>query len=301
MTPYLQGVSGSATAVKLNYYELMDLPIFEFHDGEVKKLDSMGAASVMPPTSAAAIPEFDFENCIDAALKYIPMFEELYKRMGFKFLTFESAYTDVILPQFKNLTENHQKLHLGALERFLGVSPDAGSLQYALSKMPLVTAEGSFELKPVSQLYDGDVELFRIFKRESILSTSYMHRDLETGFLGLRKHFFEKLGLKLTVGRDEVLEFCKSVEDMEGLGIEQQQEEVDCLLAYAFDNRNVGSEEPATEVSRFLQSLGKIRILPTVKPELEKLMGLSRGRHRSGNGVFSYLILRQNGFSPPRA
>ena len=69
----------------------------------------------MPSPSDEKIPLLNIDGCDGNVLKYEAHFTPLYKKLGFKQLTFVTAYQEIICDQFEAMSDKKILEHLTAL------------------------------------------------------------------------------------------------------------------------------------------------------------------------------------------
>ena len=226
----------------------------------------------MPSPSDEKIPLLNIDGCDGNVLKFDGFFTTLYKKLGFKQLTFETAYQEIICDQFEVMSDKKILEHLTALafywqkQRSFGQNNLNAFLNF-LKGRPLIRPKGnSRELIRPGEACSSGPQMFKTFKTHRLVPDEFFHN-------GTLMSFLEELGVKMKVGRSEVLEFARQIERGENINDKCLRE----LLDEAFSEFN--TSEPGRK--SYLQELGGIKFVPQIFTQLQTIMKPTSGMYAS--------------------
>ena len=124
---------------------------------------------VMPSPKDERIPLLNIDGCDGNVLEYEFHFTPLYQKLGFKQLSFETAYQELICDQFEFMSDETLLQHLEALAIYWLKQRSAGkNLKFFLDFLkdrPLIRPKGnSQELVRPAEVFSSRPNLFKTFK-----------------------------------------------------------------------------------------------------------------------------------------
>ena len=226
----------------------------------------------MPSPNEEKVPLLSIEDGGVDVLEYRGHFSPIHEAMGFKQLTFETAYQEFICNQFDNMKDDTRYKHLNALALYWQKLKSAGRtakdfLDF-LRGQALIRPQGKgHNLVIPEDAYSPRETLFHVFKPDRLIPDCFLSNVVLMIFL-------EELGVKTKVGRLEVLEFSRKIEKEERF-----EDTLRELFKEAFSVQN--TSEPDRKI--YLQQLGNIKFIPQIKTKLHSLIGTTKFK-----GMYEY-------------
>ncbi len=243
---FTKASQAKSAAATLKLDTLRWLPLFKHFDGTIGPIESASAV-VMPQRDDVAF--FSVADCDHDVLQYDVHAVDLYSKMGLEFLTFETAYTTVILPQYGRMSWDQRKQHLVALSNHYTCLRSKAKEGFAaeLAGWRLFHGNGSSTLVMASELFDKTVEVVKHMEPDKVIADCYVCKEVSRDFL-------QDLNLKTQLGRSDVLRLAQR------LATENIHGARDLLLQAAFENPLV-EDGTSSEEREYLKKLGRIKFL----------------------------------------
>ena len=221
---------------------IQSLPLFENIDGTFTSLQ--GKTAYVWPSKA----------CKTAYQKWLRIYEVVFlkplgdwKQLGssddlhIKSLSAEEVYINYIFEAFSDLNESERYEHLNHIrtkmietcKHYQDASYGDGRTRYnastfiaALARLPCIGSDKE-QLRHVSEFCNHTIKVFATFKEHFQFLPSFFTSTLEGSWLS----FFEDIGLKVTLSKEEYLRLC---EETSRGGHKDPKEASNVLVAYLF-------------------------------------------------------------------